>query len=248
MQADSALGRVLELVRELRSESAWPRAQTRSTLRPYLVEEALELEAALAADDPDEIRAELGDVLLHVAFQIVLGEEQEEFTAEDVVAGIERKMRRRHPHVFAEVPAPESWERAKAAEPGGALSGLPHRMPPLLRAFRLQERAAGIGFDWPDSRGPLAKVVEETGEVRALMDGNADTHALEDELGDLLFASVNLARKLDVAPTNALDRANRKFERRFVVMEAMARERKLDLWSLNIDELEALWVEAKATV
>src|SRR5262249_29274567 len=140
-------------------------AQTRQTLRPYLVEEVLELDDALGGDDSESIRAELSDLLLHLAFQIVIGEERGEFTASDVADGLETKMRRRHPHLF-ELGPPEPWERLKRRErKGRTLAGIVPTLPPLLKAYRLQERAASVGFDWPDSTGPLAKVREELDEV-----------------------------------------------------------------------------------
>jgi MazG family protein len=248
MQADSALGRVLDLVRLLRRRSEWPGAQTRETLRPYLLEEALELEQSIADSEPEAIRTEVGDVLLHVAFQIVIAEERSEFDAEAVVAGLERKMRRRHPHAFDDVPPPTSWERAKAEEQptGSVLEGLPRTLPPLLAAFRLQERAAGVGFDWPDADGPMAKVREELNELGEARSAAAREEIAE-ELGDLLFAVVNLARKLGVAPTSALDLANRKFRDRFGAIERIARSRGLDLYAMSLDELDRLWNEVKAT-
>jgi MazG family protein len=258
MQEPSALGRIVELVRDLRQRCPWDRAQTRATLRPYLVEEAFELDAALARQDPAMIREELGDVLLHVAFQVVLGEELGEFDAEDVTRAVERKMWRRHPHLFSdqgnEIAArqPEdTWEQTKLAEDGSAessvLDGLPPTLPPLLMAFRLQERAAGVGFDWPDSKGPLAKVGEEAGELHAAVTEQEQDHAsVESELGDLLFAAVNLARKLSVDPRAALERANAKFEQRFRRVEAVARSRGLDLSQASLEELDAIWDEVKA--
>lgn len=246
MQADSALGRALELVRVLRRRSEWPGAQTRETLRPYLLEEALELEQSIADAEPDAIRTELGDVLLHVAFQIVIAEERKEFDAEAVVAGLESKMRRRHPHAFDDVPPPTSWERAKTIEHPSAsvLDGLPRTLPPLLAAFRLQERAAGIGFDWPDANGPMTKVREELDELTEAR-AAASTDEIVEELGDLLFAVVNLSRKLGVAPTSALDRANRKFRDRFTALERVARARGLDPYTMTLDELDRLWEEVK---
>src|SRR4029077_19665900 len=167
---DSALARALALVRDLRSRCPWDHAQTRATLRPYLVEEALELDQALRSDDPVALRDELGDLLLHLAFQIVIGEEKREFDAETVTRALEEKMWRRHPHLFGDSPTPdhEGWERVKKRERGagsGTLRGLPPSLTPLLMAFRLQERAAGVGFDWPDAKGPLEKVKEELDEV-----------------------------------------------------------------------------------
>src|SRR5690242_13634707 len=169
---DSALARALALVRDLRARCPWDYTQTRATLRPYLVEEALELDQALRSDDPVALRDELGDLLLHLAFQIVIGEERSEFDAETVTRALERKMWRRHPHLFGDSPTPdhEGWEGVKKRERGagsGSLRGLPPSLPPLLMAYRLQERAAGVGFDWPDARGPLEKVKEELRELEA---------------------------------------------------------------------------------
>src|SRR5881397_3112379 len=169
-RGDAALARALALVRDLRARCPWDHAQTRETLRPYLVEEALELDQALKHSAPAELRDELGDLLLHLAFQIVIGEEQHEFDAESVTRGLEEKMWRRHPHLFGDSPTPdhEGWERVKKRERGagrGTLRGLPPTLPRLLKAYRLQERAAGVGFDWPDARGPLEKVKEETVEL-----------------------------------------------------------------------------------
>src|SRR3989442_1153093 len=172
MQGDSALGRALGLVRELRQRCPWDRAQSPQTLRPYLVEEALELDQAIQTDDPEAMRDELGDLLLHLAFQIVIAEERSQFNAEVVTRTLEEKMWRRIPKLFGEgrVSREEhaGGELGKRREPrsggrGSTLVGLPPTLPPLLMAYRLQERAGGIGFDWPDARGPLAKVKEENG-------------------------------------------------------------------------------------
>src|SRR5216110_2630552 len=199
-RGDGALARALVLVRDLRARCPWDRAQTRETLRPYLVEEALELDQALRHGESAALRDELGDLLLHLAFQIVVGEEKREFDAETVTRALEEKMWRRHPKLFgdSETPDHEGWERVKKGERGagsGTLRGLPPSLPPLLMAYRLQERAAGVGFDWPDARGPLEKVKEETRELEGELtpEGTAPRSplpAVEAEIGDLLFAVV----------------------------------------------------------
>ncbi|HEU4588914.1 MAG TPA: nucleoside triphosphate pyrophosphohydrolase [Gemmatimonadales bacterium] len=251
MQDTSALGRAIAMVRDLRVRCPWDRVQTRETLRPYLVEEVLELDHALSEEDPARIRDELGDFLLHLAWQLVLGEERGEFTADDVALTMEQKMKRRHPHLFALGPK-EPWEKLKRKErTEGTLGGLPATLPDLLRAYRLQERAASVGFDWPDVRGPIAKVREELEEVEhelAANTGDAETRreALTDEIGDLLFAAVNLARKAGVQPGPALDRANRKFRQRFEAIERLAAERGIDVQSAGLDVLDSLWDEVKA--
>ena len=251
MQGDSALGRALSLVRDLRTRCPWDGAQTPQTLRPYLVEEALELDHAIQSDDPEALRDELGDVLLHLAFQIVIAEERSQFNAEVVTRSLEEKMWRRHPHLYAGAQGADhaGWELVKRREPRaggkrGTLAGLPPTLPALLAAYRLQERAAGVGFDWPDAAGPMAKVQEETAEVaRAAEEGR--TEQVEEEVGDLLFAVVNLARKLNVEPNAALERANQKFTRRFEGVEALAEERGVQIGRASLEELDKLWDEVK---
>lgn len=250
MQGDSALGRALGLVRDLRVRCPWDRAQTPQTLRPYLIEEALELDQAIRGGDPAAIRDEIGDVLLHLAFQIVIGEERSQFNAEVVARQLEHKMWRRHPQLFGETTAQgsDTWELSKRRETRGGrrttLSGLPATLPPLLMAYRLQERAAGVGFDWKDPSGPMAKVKEETAELARATDIGRD--AIEDEVGDLLFAVVNLARKLGVEPNRALERANEKFTQRFEGLEVLAAERGIELGRAPLEQLDRLWDEVKS--
>ena len=254
---DAAFARALALVRDLRARCPWDHAQTRETLRPYLVEEALELDQALQHGEPAELRDELGDLLLHLAFQIVIGEERREFDAETVTRALEAKMWRRHPHLFDDSPTPdhEGWERVKKRERGagsGTLNGRPPSLPPLLMAFRLQERAAGVGFDWPDARGPLEKVREELQELEAELppEGTPPRSPLPrvaEEIGDLLFAVVNLARKLAIDPRAALERANEKFRRRFERVERLAAERGVDVGRASLEKLDELWDEVKAS-
>jgi MazG family protein len=253
MQGDSALGRALGLVRELRQRCPWDRAQSPQTLRPYLVEEALELDHAIQTDDPEAMRDELGDLLLHLAFQIVIGEERSQFNAEVVTHTLEEKMWRRHPSLFGATRASRGdhagWELVKRREPRtggkrGTLAGIPPTLPALLMAYRLQERAAGIGFDWPDASGPMAKVKEETAELERETP-NGSREAIEDEIGDLMFATVNLARKLAVDPRAALERANAKFMKRFEKVEKLAEERGLEMGRASLEELDKLWDEVK---
>jgi ATP diphosphatase len=265
MQDNSALGRALAVVRDLRRRCPWDRAQTRETLRPYLVEEALELDHALGEGEPDAIRGEVSDLLLHLAFQLVIAEERKEFTADEVADHLERKMRRRHPHLF-DLGEAEPWERIKRRERRGkTLSGIVPTLPPLLKAYRLQERAASVGFDWPDVEGPLEKVREELAEVERELEqqpipasvlkgedpntpGPVPGDQLRDEIGDLLFAVVNLARKAGVQPGPALDRANRKFRERFEAIEALCTERGIEVDAAGLEVLDGLWEEVKGSV
>jgi MazG family protein len=243
------LDRALGLVEFLRARCPWDAAQTPASLQPLLLEEAHEVADAIAAGDEAGLRDELGDLLLNLAFQVVLAEERGAFGREEVAAGLEQKMRRRHPHLYGLGEA-EAWgdikarERAERGGSHGMLDGLASGMDPLLRAFRIQERVAEVGFDWPDPGGAFDKVREEVEEVRhELAAGDADR--LEDELGDLLFAVVNLARLARVHPTTALARANAKFSGRFGALERLARERGVVLGSASLQELDVLWDEVK---
>ncbi|HRP07302.1 MAG TPA: nucleoside triphosphate pyrophosphohydrolase [Gemmatimonadales bacterium] len=243
MQGDSALDRAVAMVADLRVRCDWDRIQTRRSLRPYLIEEAHELAAALGEDDPAAIREEVADLMLHLAWQLVLGLETGEFTPDQVAA----KMRRRHPHLF-ELGERERWETLKRRErnqPRGILDGLPATLPELLMAYRLQERAATVGFDWPDTNGPLAKVHEELAEVEAELAGGDSKARLEEELGDLLFAVVNLTRKAGVQPGAALDRANGKFRKRFESLEREAERQNIDLGNATLEELDVIWEQVK---
>ncbi|MGH7614127.1 MAG: nucleoside triphosphate pyrophosphohydrolase [Gemmatimonadales bacterium] len=249
MQGDSALGRVLALVRDLRKRSPWNGAQTANTLRPYLVEEVLELDHAIASGDPLQLREELGDMLLHLSFQIVLAEERSMMDAEAVVRALEQKMRRRHAHLMGDGTIPvESWERSKRRDSGSsgrsAFAGVPPHLPPLLMALRLQERAAGVGFDWPDEQGPLAKVREEMAELEEAAESRVAAR-VQVEIGDLFFAAVNLSRKFGVDPNQALEVANQKFRQRFEEVERMARDRGVEVGQATLDELDTLWEEVK---
>lgn len=242
------LDRALALVAFLRAHCPWDGAQTPASLTRYLLEEAHEVAGAIASGDADALRGELGDLLLNVAFQVVIGEETGAFDRESVVAGLEQKMRRRHPHLYGLGEA-ESWESIKAREradgpPAGALDGVPAGLDPLLRAYRVQEAAARVGFDWSDAGGALDKVREEADEVAHEL-GASDAERLEDELGDLLFAAVNLVRLAGAHPSAALARASAKFERRFRGVEALAGERGIVMPDTPLAELDLLWDEVK---
>lgn len=256
MHDKTTLNDALELMRDLRKRCDWDAAQTHESLRPYLIEEAHELDDAIQSENAPSMREELGDLLLQVLFHSVIAEERGEFDATDVAHALVTKMQARHPHLYGDG-AREPWERMKSKKRESIADGLPTGLPPLHRAHRLQDRAAGAGFDWPDVTGPAAKVEEELDEVReqlkhrpALTPGAAPTldpdHALlEAELGDLLFACVNLCRKAGVHASLALDRANSKFESRFRRIEELCRERGIVLSDAGLEKLDALWEEAK---
>ena len=252
MQAKPTLDDTLALMRDLRRRCEWDAAQTHDSLRPYLLEEAHELDDAIRAASDGHMREELGDLLLQVLFHSVVAEERGAFDAGDVADALITKMKRRHPHLYDGGPK-VPWEELKARRRESIADGLPVDLPALHRAHRLQDRAAGVGFDWPDVHGPAAKVEEELAEVREQLEhaaapGSAPAaphDELEAELGDLLFAVVNLCRKAGVHAGLALDRANLKFVRRFEAMERLAAERGLDVASLGLERLDALWDEVK---
>ncbi len=253
------IDRLLRIMARLRNPQTgcdWDVAQTFATIAPYTIEEAYEVADAIERGDPAAIRDELGDLLLQVVFHSRIAEEAGLFAFEDVAAGIADKMESRHPHVFGEEMAigaaqelgrTARWEALKARERanGGAtsaLDGVAQALPALMRAEKLQKRAARVGFDWPDAQGPADKVREEMDELAAAK--SSDERAAE--AGDLLFAAVNLVRALGIAPEDALRAANRKFERRFRSMEHIA-ELKGEVFSqLSLEAQEALWQQVKA--
>ncbi|HET7583382.1 MAG TPA: nucleoside triphosphate pyrophosphohydrolase [Gemmatimonadaceae bacterium] len=262
MQGDTTLNDTLALMRDLRKRCDWDRAQTHDSLRPYLLEEAHELDDAIRNGDAAQMRGELGDVLLQVVFHAVIAEERGEFDAADVAAALIAKMRARHPHLYGGGER-RAWEEMKAEQRRSIEAGLPRGLPALHRAHRLQDRASGVGFDWTDTEGPAAKVAEELEEVRELLQAQRNSastqenaspsaeaaemqRALEEELGDLLFAVVNLCRRAGVHASLALDRANAKFVRRFEAMEQLADAQGRALRELSMAEMDELWEAVKA--
>lgn len=268
-QAPVTLEDTLALMRDLRARCEWDRAQTHESLRPYLIEEAYEVDEAIQHAVRDgtpkadaTLRDELGDLLLQVLFHSVVAEERGAFGLHDVADSLVTKMRARHPHLYPEPgeepAARQGWEQMKARKRRAIDEGLPDALPALHRAHRLQDRAAGVGFDWPDVAGPLEKVAEELEEVRAelahvpppeLKHGlpvfDSQHAALEAELGDLLFAVVNLCRKAGVHASLALDKANAKFAARFGAIERLAAERGMDVNTAGLEALDRLWEEVK---
>ena len=237
---------IMARLRDPETGCDWDVAQDFATIAPYTIEEAYEVADAIARGDMADLKDELGDLLLQVVFHSRMAEEAGLFALPDVVAAISDKMERRHPHVFGDSPGghAQHWERLKANEreakgDSGALDGVAIGLPALLRAEKLQKRAARTGFDWPDAEGPRAKVIEEIAEIDA-----ASPAEREEEIGDLLFAVVNWARHLGVDAEAALRAANAKFERRFKAMEAEAGDA---FAGLDLDAKEELWLSAKRT-
>ncbi|MBA2919355.1 nucleoside triphosphate pyrophosphohydrolase [Sphingomonas sp. MAH-20] len=245
--APLALDRLAKIMARLRDPQRgceWDVAQTFATIAPYTIEEAYEVADAIERDDLDALKDELGDLALQVVFHARMAEELGAFDLADVLTAIADKMERRHPHIFGDDAHSPGWEAVKAAERAGtddpsALAHVARALPALLRAEKLQKRAARTGFDWPDAGGPRAKILEELDEI-----ASAPADTIEEEVGDLLFAAVNLARHLKIDPEAALRKANDKFERRFRAMEAM----DAGFAELDLDGKEALWQRAKAAV
>ncbi len=259
MEKTSNFEELVRVMKRLRAPEGcpWDREQTHSSLKPYMLEEVYEALEAIDAENDSELCKELGDVLLQVVFHAQIAEEEDRFTIEDVAGAIVEKLVRRHPHVFADAEVANTehvianWEEIKKQERRDAgqqnpshLDGIPKSLPALMRAQRMQARAARQGFDWREVGGALDKVEEEFAELRRENEeGSTDT--VEAELGDLLFSLVNVSRFLHVDPEQALQRAIAKFEKRFRSVESALREREQSMRNSTLEELDALWDEAK---
>ena len=246
--------RFLDVLDELREKCPWDRKQTNESLRPNTIEEVYELSDALVADDTQNICKELGDVLLHVAFYAKIAQEREQFDMKDVCDRLCEKLIYRHPHVFGTAKAEtagevcKNWEQLKRTEKDGnksLLSGVPTSMPSLIKAFRMQEKAANIGFDWDKKEDVWAKVQEELAELQAEMD-KGDKENMQKEFGDFLFSLVNAARLYDINPDTALELTNRKFRNRFGYVEECSKQQGRNLQDMTLAEMDSLWNEAKA--
>ncbi len=254
----AAFGRFLDVLDELREKCPWDRKQTNESLRPNTIEEVYELCDALINEDDTNICKELGDVLLHVAFYAKIASEKGTFDMKDVCDRLCEKLIFRHPHVFPQNESgrmkaenaeqvSENWEQLKLREKGGnkrVLSGVPSGLPSIVKAYRIQEKARNVGFEWDDASGAWDKLLEEIDELKAELDrGNHDL--AEAELGDLLFATINVARMNGLSPDNALERTNQKFIRRFNYVEEGAIAQGLNLKDMTLEEMDSLWDEAK---
>ncbi len=255
-----AFNRLLDVMDDLREKCPWDRKQTFESLRQNTIEETYELASAIINHDMMEISKELGDVLLHVVFYAKMGSEQGEFDIADVCNRLCDKLIFRHPHVYGDEAArnaeevSKQWEQVKLREKGGnktTLSGVPDSLPALVKAYRIQDKVANVGFDWEKPEAVWDKVKEEIGEFEAeLAASDTDAHRqehMEQEFGDLLFAMVNAARLYKIRPDNALEKTNQKFIRRFGYIEQQAAQQGRSLRDMSLDEMEALWQEAKQT-
>ncbi len=248
-----ALGRIIDTLDELRVKCPWDRKQTNESLRPNTIEEVYELCDALINDDVANIKKELGDVLLHVLFYAKIGEEQGHFDIADVADALNSKLIFRHPHVFGDVnvkdarDVEQNWEQIKLKEKGGnktVLAGVPMALPSMIKANRIQEKAANVGFDWEEPHQVWDKVKEEMTELAHEID-LFDKSKMEEEMGDLFFSLINASRLYGIDPENALEKTNKKFIRRFNYLETKAREAGKNLKDMTLVEMDEIWNEAK---
>ena len=249
-----AFGRLLDVLDRLRVECPWDRKQTNESLRPNTIEETFELCEALINDDNKNICKELGDVLMHVLFYSLIGQEKEAFDVADVCNKQADKLIFRHPHVYGQQKAEtaekvlENWEQIKLKEKDGnkmVLSGVPNALPSIIKAYRIQEKARNVGFDWEDRSDVWKKVREELDELQAELERGDKQRSME-EMGDFLFALINAARLYKINPDNALEKTNQKFIRRFNYVEQHSIRMGKPLTEMTLAEMDALWEEAKA--
>lgn len=243
--------RLLRIMDELRVQCPWDKKQTIETLRPLTIEEMYELADAVVEQDWKGIREEIGDLLLHMAFYARIGREQQQFTMDEVIDQICEKLINRHPHIYGDVKVADeeevkaNWEKLKLKEgKTSVLAGVPHGLPAIVKAWRMQEKARKIGFEWEHKADVWKKVEEEIAELKEA-EAQGVQEKVEEEFGDLLFSLVNYARFLQVDPELALERTNRKFKTRFMQMEDLAKERNLSLENMSLEEMDALWNEIK---
>ena len=246
-----AFDRLLTIMDELREQCPWDQKQTMETLRPLTIEETYELGDAILDADLNEVKGELGDLLLHIVFYSRIGSETNDFDISDVINGICEKLIHRHPHIYSDVKVKDetevkqNWENLKLKEGKlSVLQGVPKSLPALVKACRIQEKVAGVGFDWEHSDQVWSKVEEEIGELKEeIVNKNQD--AIEDEFGDVLFSLINYARFLNINPENALERTNKKFIKRFQYLEKKANGLQKSLSEMTLAEMDVYWDEAK---
>lgn len=251
MSYEKSIERLRHIMNELREQCPWDKKQTIQTLKNQTIEEVYELTDAIAENDWKGIKEELGDVLLHIIFYSKIGEEQGQFSLEDVIEGVCNKLVKRHPHIYSTVIAEDeetvkkNWEQLKLKEgKDSVLSGIPNSLPAMVKALRLQEKTKQVGFEWDNVAQVKEKVEEEMEELYEAVD-NGVQEQKEDELGDVFFALVNYARFIGVDPEAALERTNRKFMKRFKYIEKRAKELNKNLTAMTLAEMDALWNAAK---
>ncbi len=246
-----AFGRLLDIMDDLREQCPWDKKQTLESLRHLTIEEVYELGDAILDNNLDELKKELGDVLLHIVFYAKIGSEKNSFDIADVAHAISDKLVARHPHIYGDVKVKneeevkQNWEKLKLKEGNkSVLSGVPKTLPAMVKANRIQDKVAGVGFDWETPEQVFEKVKEELQELEDAKN-NKSQKEIENELGDVFFSLVNYARFLNVNPENALERTNKKFIKRFGYIEDKAKENKKSLHQMSLDEMDVFWEEAK---
>ena len=247
-----AFKRLLDIMDKLREECPWDKKQTFESLRYLTIEETYELSDAILEKDINAIKNELGDMMLHIVFYAKIASETGEFDMADVLKGISEKLINRHPHIYGEVEVKDAnevkdnWEKIKLKEGNkSVLGGVPLSLPPLVKAFRMQEKASGVGFDWEKPEQVWDKVIEEMNELKKEVEKKENKDKMENELGDLLFAIVNYARFINVNPEDALEKTNKKFIRRFQYLEEESKKLGKSLYDMTLNEMDKYWNEAK---
>ena len=253
-QTLQAFSRLLDIQEELREKCPWDHKQTNESLRPHTVEEAFELCDAILSDNPTEIQKEMGDVMEHLVFYAMIGKEQGRFDMCDVLTKEADKLVFRHPHIYGDLSAANSdevskiWEQVKQKEKDGnktVLSGVPSSLPSLIKAYRIQDKAANVGFDWDKPEDVWQKVFEEINELKKELE-KSDSERSQQELGDVIFSIVNAARLYHINPDTALEKTNRKFINRFTYIEQKAKQQGRNIKDLTLAEMDTLWNEAKS--
>ncbi len=247
-----AFVRLLNIMDDLRAGCPWDKEQTIKSLRHLTIEEVYELSDAIQDNDLEEVKKELGDLMLHIVFYSKIGSEKNAFDIKDVLNGISDKLVFRHPHIYGDTEVTDAedvlqnWELLKLKEgKKSVLEGVPKSLPPLIKAYRIQEKVKGVGFEWKKREQVWDKVIEELNELKYEVDNGLDRDKIEDELGDLLFALTNYARYIGVNPEDALERTNRKFIRRFQFIETESANDGLKMEDMNLEKMEEYWVKAK---
>ena len=247
-----AFNRLLTIMDELRSKCPWDKKQTMESLMPLTIEETYELTDAILENDLKQIKGELGDLLLHIIFYSKIGSETNDFDIADVLNNVCDKLIIRHPHIYGDIEVSneddvkQNWEKIKLQEGNrSVLDGVPKTLPALVKAIRIQEKAAGVGFDWESTEQVFQKVEEELDEFKKEVD-RKDQNKMEDEFGDVLFSIINYARFLKINPESALERTNKKFIKRFKYLERQVNLKKLSLLNMTIEEMNIIWEEAKS--
>ncbi len=247
-----AFSELLDIMDELRAKCPWDKKQTLETLRHLTIEETYELADAILDNDLEEIKKELGDLLLHIVFYAKIGEEKKAFDIQGVIEGINQKLINRHPHIYGDVKVAddeevkENWEKIKMKEGRkNVLAGVPRSLPAMVKAYRIQDKVKGVGFDWEQPHQVWDKVQEELSELKHEVENKGSAAKVEEEFGDLLFSLINYARFIGVNPESALERTNKKFMRRFEYLEQKSKEADRDMHKMTLAEMDVFWNEAK---